>query len=44
MRGGLPGVQRQYQPSLWKLWSLYMLSEFGDLLQRDMHGPEFRSC
>ena len=43
MRGGLPGVQRQHQPPLWKLWRLRLLSDGGGLLQRDMHGPEFGS-
>ena len=44
MPGGLPGVQRQHQPTLWKLRKRRLLSDFGDLLQRDMHGFEFRSC
>ena len=41
MRGGLPGVQRQHQPPLWKLRSLRLLPHVGGLLQRDMHHCEF---
>jgi hypothetical protein len=44
MHGGLPGVQRQHQSPLWKLWKLRLLSDVGGLLQRDVHVPEFRSC
>jgi hypothetical protein len=44
MHGSLPGVQRQHQPPLWKLWKLRLLSDVGGLLQRDMHGPEFGSA
>jgi hypothetical protein len=43
MRGGLPGVQWQHQPTLWKLRSLYMLPLGDGLLQRDLHLREFRS-
>ena len=41
MHGSLPGVQRQHQPPLWKLWSLRLLPDGDGLLQRDMHGLEF---
>jgi hypothetical protein len=41
MLGGLPGVQRQHQPTVWKLWSLCLLPIGVCLLQWDMHGPEF---
>ena len=44
MRFGLPGLQRQHQSSLWQLWKLRLLSHIVDLLQRDMHLPEFRSA
>jgi hypothetical protein len=44
MPGGLPGLQRHYQSTLWKLWSLRLLSDVDVLLQRHMHGPEFRSA
>ena len=43
MRGSLPGVQRQHQPALWKLWSLRLLRLGNRLLQRGMHLPEFGS-
>ena len=43
MPGGLPGVQRQHQPPLWKLRSLRLLRLWNGLLQRDMHRCEFRS-
>jgi hypothetical protein len=29
---------------VWKLRKRRLLSDVGNLLQRDMHGPEFRSC
>ena len=44
MPGGLPGVQREHEPTVWKLWSLCLLLGGDDLLQRDLHGLEFRSC
>ena len=44
MPGGLPGVQRQHQPPLWKLRSLRLLSHGDGLLQRDMHLREFGSA
>ena len=43
MPGGLPGVQRQHQPPLWKLWNLRLLPHGDGLLQRDLHLPEFGS-
>jgi hypothetical protein len=43
MRGGLPRVQRQHQPPLWKLRRLCLLRHWSSLLQRDMHLPEFGS-
>ena len=43
MPGGLPGVQRQHQPPLWKLRNLRLLPHGDGLLQRDMHRPEFGS-
>jgi hypothetical protein len=41
MSGGLPRLQRQHQPTLWKLWSLRLLRDGNGLLQRDMHRREF---
>ena len=41
MSGGLPGLQRQYQPSLWKLRILRLLPHGDGLLQRGMHLREF---
>ena len=41
MPGGLPGVQRQHESSLWKLRSLRLLPHVGRMLQRDMHRCEF---
>jgi hypothetical protein len=43
MPGGLPGVQRQHQPSLWELRKRRLLSDGDGLLQRDMYQREFRS-
>ena len=43
MPGGLPGVQRQHQPTLWKLRSLCLLFRIDGVLQRDMHRCEFGS-
>jgi hypothetical protein len=43
MPSGLPGVQRQHQPTLWKLWSLRLLPHRDGLLQRLVHLPEFGS-
>ena len=43
MPGGLPGVQRQHQPPLWKLRKLHLLRHGDGLLQRDMHRSEFGS-
>jgi hypothetical protein len=40
MPGGLPKVQRQHLPPLWKLRNLRLLRQVGDLLQRDMHPSE----
>jgi hypothetical protein len=44
MPGGLPGVQRQHQPPLWKLWSLRLLRLEDSMLQRDMQQREFGSA
>ena len=44
MPGGLPGVQRQHQPPLWKLRSLCLLPHGDSLLQRGMHELEFGSA
>ena len=41
MPGSLPRVQRQHQPTLWKLWSLRLLRRGDGMLQRDMHLSEF---
>ena len=43
MPRGMPRVQRQHQPTLWKLRSLRLLRLVGRLLQRDMHLREFGS-
>ena len=43
MPGSLPGVQRQHQPTLWKLRSLRLLPHVVGVLQRDMHRREFGS-
>ena len=43
MRGGLPIVQRQHQPTLWKLRKLRLLPHRDGLLRRDMHLAEFGS-
>jgi hypothetical protein len=40
MPGGLPRVQRQHQPNLWKLRSLCLLPHVVGMLQRDMHQSE----
>ena len=44
MPGGLPRVQRQHQPPLWKLRSLRLLPLGDGLLQRGMHRCEFGSA
>jgi hypothetical protein len=44
MRCGLPGVQWQHQSPLWTLRQRRLLSDVGDLLRRDMHGPEYGSA
>ena len=41
MRGGLPRLQWQHQPPLWKLRILCLLPHVGRLLQWDMHHREF---
>ena len=43
MPGGLPRVQRQHQPPLWNLRSLFLLPHVVGMLQRDMHRCEFGS-
>jgi hypothetical protein len=43
MPGGLPGVQRQHQPTLWNLRSLRLLHDVRSLLQRSMHQREVGS-
>ena len=43
MPSGLPGVQRQHQPPLWKLRKRRLLSHGDGLLQRDMHRSELGS-
>ena len=43
MPGGLSRLQRQHQPTLWKLRSLCLLRFGVGLLQRDMHRCEFGS-
>jgi len=42
MRCGLSRLQRQYQPSLRKLWKLHVLRRGNDLLQWEMRVPELR--
>ena len=44
MPGGLPRLQRQHQPTLWKLWSVRLLPHVFGLLQRNMHRCEFGSA
>src|SRR3954453_9404130 len=44
MPGSLPRVQRQHQPTLWKLRSVRLLPHVGRLLQRNMHRCEFGSA
>jgi hypothetical protein len=41
MRRGLPGLQQQHQPTLWKLRELRLLPQVGCLLQRDLHLTHF---
>ena len=43
MPGGLPSVQRQHQPTLWKLRKLLRLHYGDGLLQRGMHQRDFGS-
>ena len=43
MRGGLPRLQRQHQPPLWKLRILCLLPHVVGMLQRGTHHREFGS-